>query len=182
MPVQYVIHFGSSAQDAAQQTSNTIAASHPDKPPPPVTALAKLRTGVAVVPTQTGTQLVSICCILAQPCRASMRKAASIMTLGCRSAQQAGSAQKSACTDPRSVLQRPSHLDEAVAAGSRPPADVERAYASACSSCQHRLRLLLKALIWGWRHDALLPTHPHAQPPVCPCLHARVLARWCPHI
>ena len=59
LALQYVIHFGSSAQDAAQQVTNTIAAAHPDKPAPPVTALAKLRTGVAVVPTQTGSQLVS---------------------------------------------------------------------------------------------------------------------------
>lgn len=49
------------------QVSNTIAAAHPDKPrpPPPVTALAKLRTDVQVVPTQTGNQLVSsvtLCC------------------------------------------------------------------------------------------------------------------------
>ena len=45
---------------AWSQVSNTIAAAHPDKPrpPPPVTALAKLRTDVQVVPTQTGNQLV----------------------------------------------------------------------------------------------------------------------------
>ena len=43
------------------QVSNTIAAAHPDKPrpAPPVTALAKLRTDVQVVPTQMGNQLVS---------------------------------------------------------------------------------------------------------------------------
>ena len=42
------------------QVSNTIAAAHPDKPrpAPPVTALAKVRTDVQVVPTQTGNQLV----------------------------------------------------------------------------------------------------------------------------
>ena len=40
------------------QAANTIAAAHPDKPRPEVTALAKLRTDVAVVPTQTGNQLV----------------------------------------------------------------------------------------------------------------------------
>lgn len=40
------------------QAANTIAAAHPDKPRPPVTALAKLRTDVQVVPTQTGNQLV----------------------------------------------------------------------------------------------------------------------------
>ena len=57
--VQYVIHFGDQPQEAAEQAVRTIAAAHPDKPAPPVTALAKLRTGVAVVPTQTGSQLVS---------------------------------------------------------------------------------------------------------------------------
>ena len=40
--------------------AKTIAAAHPDKPASPVTALAKLRTGVAVVPTQTGSQLVRL--------------------------------------------------------------------------------------------------------------------------
>ena len=49
------------------QVSNTIAAAHPDKPrpAPPVTALAKLRTDVQVVPTQMGNQLVS--CRTSQP-------------------------------------------------------------------------------------------------------------------
>ena len=56
---QYVIHFGNQPQEAAEQAAKTIAAAHPDKPAPPVTALAKLRTGLAVVPTQTGSQLVS---------------------------------------------------------------------------------------------------------------------------
>ena len=44
------------------QVANTIAAAHPDKPrpSPPVTALARMRNDVAVVPTQTGNQLV--CC------------------------------------------------------------------------------------------------------------------------
>lgn len=57
---KYVIHFGSEPTEAAEQVANTIAAAHPDKPrpTPPVTALAKLRTDVVVVPTQTGNQLV----------------------------------------------------------------------------------------------------------------------------
>ena len=46
---------------ALRQVANTIAAAHPDKPrpAPPVTALARLRNDVAVVPTQTGSQLVT---------------------------------------------------------------------------------------------------------------------------
>ena len=62
---KYVIHFGNEPQDAAEQAAKTIAAAHPDKPAPPVTALAKLRTGVTVVPTQTGSQLVSLLLCLA---------------------------------------------------------------------------------------------------------------------
>ncbi|BDA48458.1 Altered inheritance rate of mitochondria protein 25 [Coccomyxa sp. Obi] len=54
---KYVIHFGSKPAEAAEQAANTIAAAHPDKPPPKVTALARLRTDVQVVPTQTGNQL-----------------------------------------------------------------------------------------------------------------------------
>lgn len=54
---QYVIHFGGSSQEAAKQLQNQIQATYPDRTPPPVTALAKLRTGVAVIPTQAGDQL-----------------------------------------------------------------------------------------------------------------------------
>lgn len=48
---------------ACAQVVNTIAAAHPDKPrpdlPPKVTALAKLRTDIQVIPTQAGNTLVS---------------------------------------------------------------------------------------------------------------------------
>ena len=54
---RYAIHFGGSPLEAAQQIRNAIEAAHPDRPAPPVTALAKLRTDVAVIPTQTGNQL-----------------------------------------------------------------------------------------------------------------------------
>ncbi len=40
------------------QAANTVQAAHPDKPRPDVTALAKIRTDVAVIPTATGNQLV----------------------------------------------------------------------------------------------------------------------------
>ena len=40
------------------QVANTVQAAHPDKPRPEVTALAKYRTDVAVIPTSTGNQLV----------------------------------------------------------------------------------------------------------------------------
>ncbi|KAK9808529.1 hypothetical protein WJX73_005262 [Symbiochloris irregularis] len=55
---KYVIHFGESSQEAAENVANTVQAAHPDKPRPPVTALARMRTDVAVIPTQTGNQLV----------------------------------------------------------------------------------------------------------------------------
>jgi len=35
-----------------------VAAAHPGRDPPPVTALAKVRTSAAVVPTSTGDQLL----------------------------------------------------------------------------------------------------------------------------
>lgn len=54
---KYVIHFGQQPDEAAQNVANTIQAAHPDKPKPPVTAIAKLRTGVSVIPTQAGNQL-----------------------------------------------------------------------------------------------------------------------------
>lgn len=40
------------------QAANTVQAAHPDKPRPDVTALARMRTDVAVIPTSTGNQLV----------------------------------------------------------------------------------------------------------------------------
>ena len=56
---KYVVHFGNSPTEAAQQVANTVAAAHPDKQRPEVTPLARMRTDVAVIPTQTGNQLVS---------------------------------------------------------------------------------------------------------------------------
>ena len=38
--------------------ANTIEAAHPDKPRPDVTALAKARNDIMVIPTATGDQLV----------------------------------------------------------------------------------------------------------------------------
>ncbi|KAL4433405.1 hypothetical protein ABPG77_010258 [Micractinium sp. CCAP 211/92] len=55
---KYVIHFGSSPVEAAEQVATAVHAAHPDRPPPPVTALAQARTDVSVIPTSTGNQLV----------------------------------------------------------------------------------------------------------------------------
>ncbi|PSC69495.1 Altered inheritance rate of mitochondria 25 [Micractinium conductrix] len=55
---KYVIHFGNSPTEAAEQAAATVAAAHPDRPAPPVTALARARTDVSVIPTSTGNQLV----------------------------------------------------------------------------------------------------------------------------
>lgn len=55
---KYAIHFGSTPVAAAEQVAEAVAAAHPDKPPPKVTALARLATGVTVIPTSTGNQLV----------------------------------------------------------------------------------------------------------------------------
>jgi uncharacterized protein YxjI len=57
---RYVIHFGGSPQEAAEQIHTAIEAAHPDRPAPPVTALARLRTDAAVIPTTTGNQLAVI--------------------------------------------------------------------------------------------------------------------------
>ncbi|KAK9863287.1 hypothetical protein WJX84_002469 [Apatococcus fuscideae] len=57
---KYVIHFGDSPTEAAEQVANMVAAAHPDKPRPDVTALARIRTDVAVIPTQTGNQLAVV--------------------------------------------------------------------------------------------------------------------------
>lgn len=54
---KYVIHFGDTPKVAAEQAANTVQAAHPDKPRPDVTALARIRTDVAVIPTSTGNQL-----------------------------------------------------------------------------------------------------------------------------
>lgn len=57
---KYVIHFGGQPQEAAEQAANIIQAAHPDKPPPPVTAVAKYRNpGLEVITTSTADQLVS---------------------------------------------------------------------------------------------------------------------------
>lgn len=56
---KYVVHFGSRADDAARQLQTAIAAQHPDRPPPPVTSLARLRTDVQVIPASSGNQLVA---------------------------------------------------------------------------------------------------------------------------
>ena len=60
--IPYVVWEAAHGAERARvrQVANTIAAAHPDKPRPAstVTALARLRTEVAVVPTQTGDQLV----------------------------------------------------------------------------------------------------------------------------
>ena len=55
---RYAVHFGGSATEAAHRLRTSIQAAHPDRPSPPITALAKLRTDAAVIPTQTGDQLV----------------------------------------------------------------------------------------------------------------------------
>ncbi|RMZ52650.1 hypothetical protein APUTEX25_000769 [Auxenochlorella protothecoides] len=55
---KYAIHFGSSPADAARELATAIEAQHPDRPPPSVTALARVRTDVQVIPTSTGNQLV----------------------------------------------------------------------------------------------------------------------------
>ncbi len=51
---KYVIHFGSSPVEAAEQVATAVQAAHPDRPPPLVTALAQARTDVSVIPTSTG--------------------------------------------------------------------------------------------------------------------------------
>ena len=57
---KYVIHFGDKPMDAAEQASKTIQAAHPDKPVPPVTAVAKYRNpDMQVIATSTADQLVS---------------------------------------------------------------------------------------------------------------------------
>ena len=49
------------ALQAAEHVANTIEAAHPDKPRPDVTALAKARNDIMVIPTATGDQLVRPC-------------------------------------------------------------------------------------------------------------------------
>jgi uncharacterized protein YxjI len=54
---KYVVHFGSPPAEAAAQLRTAIAAAHPGREPPPVSALARARTDVQVIPTQAGSQL-----------------------------------------------------------------------------------------------------------------------------
>ena len=56
---KYVIHFGDKPMEAANQASKTIQAAHPDKPAPPVTAVAKYRNpDMQIIATSTADQLV----------------------------------------------------------------------------------------------------------------------------
>ena len=56
---KYVIHFGDKPMEAASQASKTIQAAHPDKPAPPVTAVAKYRNpDMQIIATSTADQLV----------------------------------------------------------------------------------------------------------------------------
>lgn len=58
---KYVIHFGDKPEEAAEQAANIVKAAHPDKPAPPVTAVAKYRNPrLQVIATSTADQLV--CC------------------------------------------------------------------------------------------------------------------------
>jgi uncharacterized protein YxjI len=57
---RYVIHFGGTPQEAAEQIHTAVEAAHPDRPAPPVTALAQFRTDAAVIPTTTGNQLTVV--------------------------------------------------------------------------------------------------------------------------
>jgi uncharacterized protein YxjI len=57
---RYVIHFGGSPQEAAEQIHTALEVAHPDRPAPPVTALARLRTDATVIPTTTGNQLAVV--------------------------------------------------------------------------------------------------------------------------
>eukprot|EP01025_Chloroclados_australasicus_P055600 TRINITY_DN6776_c0_g2_i12.p1 TRINITY_DN6776_c0_g2~~TRINITY_DN6776_c0_g2_i12.p1 ORF type:complete len:483 (+),score=71.66 TRINITY_DN6776_c0_g2_i12:2459-3907(+) len=54
---KYVIHFGSSPEQAAQEATNTIRTRANNPTLPPVTTMAKYRTGVEVIPTTSGDQL-----------------------------------------------------------------------------------------------------------------------------
>ncbi|KDD71856.1 scramblase, partial [Helicosporidium sp. ATCC 50920] len=55
---RYIIHFGGSPREAAEAVARQIHAQHPDRPAPPVTPLARLRTDALVIPNATGNQLV----------------------------------------------------------------------------------------------------------------------------
>lgn len=58
---KYVIHFGDQPMEAATQATKTIQAAHPDKPAPPVTAVAKYRNpDMQVIATSTAEQLVCL--------------------------------------------------------------------------------------------------------------------------
>lgn len=58
---KYVIHFGDQPEEAAEQAANIVKAAHPDKPAPPVTAVAKYRNpDMHVIATSTADQLVNL--------------------------------------------------------------------------------------------------------------------------
>ena len=58
---KYVIHFGDRPEEAAEQAANIVKAAHPDKPAPPVTAVAKYRNpDMHVIATSTADQLVNL--------------------------------------------------------------------------------------------------------------------------
>lgn len=62
---KYVLHFGDKPMEAASQAAKTIQAAHPDKPAPPVTAVAKYRNpDMQVIATSTADQLVCLVCWL----------------------------------------------------------------------------------------------------------------------
>lgn len=56
------------------QAANTVQAAHPDKPRPDVTALAKIRTGVAIIPTSSGNQLVRLTSHRSCRCKMGIRQ------------------------------------------------------------------------------------------------------------
>ena len=61
---KYVIHFGDKPMEAASQATKTIQAAHPDKPAPPVTAVAKYRNpDMQIIATSTADQLVCVMCL-----------------------------------------------------------------------------------------------------------------------
>ena len=64
---KYVIHFGESPIQAAETATKTLKARTNDPNLRAVTPMAKLRTGVKVIPSVTGNQLV-LSCILPPRC------------------------------------------------------------------------------------------------------------------
>lgn len=54
---KYVIHFGDSPIEAAEAVTKTLKARTKNPNLPPVTPVAKIRTGIKVIPTTSGNQL-----------------------------------------------------------------------------------------------------------------------------